>query len=427
MNLVTLAFLFVFLLLCLKWIEVGVCSQFLSFFMLSGIATFWGLHSGVTLGICVITILSLIVYIFINKVKIKITVVEMLMVVTWLLLLVSLIYTTSPQYGFRKVQLFLAVPVMLVLVGRLCTQRTDMLSRTLYSLSWSALLLTLFMIIVFIVYRDAFTVADRFGARESGFNALGIGYVLAVSVVMLVYLIIKKPWSAAIVTPLIIGAVVVILATGSRGPFLGLVIGATLSLMTRKSIKPVLILCLVATILAGSLYTLTPETTRERILTLFEKGALEESGRSNLYIAGTKQFLDSPMLGGGVGSFSMYKGGEDERAYPHNIILEFAGENGIIGLALICTILILSICQILKLRKISPHSPLYWESKIIQWIFYIGIINAMLSFDMTDQRTLFFAIGMLAGTTRWAVLRGESDISSIEVDCRNPGVLQESY
>ena len=44
--------------------------------------------------------------------------------------------------------------------------------------------------------------------------------------------------------------------------------------------------------------------------------------RFNMWVAGLNGFMDSPLIGNGIGSFGEYYTGLDSRGYPHNLFIE---------------------------------------------------------------------------------------------------------
>lgn len=61
---------------------------------------------------------------------------------------------------------------------------------------------------------------------------------------------------------------------------------------------------------------------------------LAANSRVELAEASLRAWWEAPILGQGVGSFAPYWTGWDERAYPHNLILEVLAEQGVMGLFL---------------------------------------------------------------------------------------------
>jgi len=221
-------------------------------------------------------------------------------------------------------------------------------------------------------------------------------------VVFAAYLLVgpSMPWTKVFVSVLILFGMAAVVATGSRGPFIGIVGGCMFSFLSRKQLFRSLFFIAVFGIISYiSLMYLAPEYARQRILSTFEKGAYYRTTRTYLNTLAVEQYLRYPVLGGGAGSFASWRGWGDRRGYTHNMILEVAGETGTVGLIIILCMFAFCIRPMLRLR--SKKEPLVVASRMIQWLFWLGMVNALTSFDIPEQRALFAAMGFLAAVDRW--------------------------
>lgn len=109
--------------------------------------------------------------------------------------------------------------------------------------------------------------------------------------------------------------------------------------------------------------------------------SLNDGGRSQMIYDSIKMFLNSPLIGNGVGSFSELHNsvGYFNRVYPHNIILELLAENGIIGLFLF---------SFLLYSLFSKYKNLSSNTFIIYFAFF-SIISALTSLDLPNQFLIF--------------------------------------
>lgn len=98
-------------------------------------------------------------------------------------------------------------------------------------------------------------------------------------------------------------------------------------------------------------------------------------------------FQDNPVLGKGIGSFSINYRGEDIRDYPHNIILETASELGIVGLSVLFLLLLYGILNAYKNDNLLCYS--------VFLCFVFMFLNANVSGDFNDNRLLFTFLALL--------------------------------
>ena len=109
--------------------------------------------------------------------------------------------------------------------------------------------------------------------------------------------------------------------------------------------------------------------------------SLEGGGRLRMISDSFEMFQNSPFFGEGTGSFSKLHSSVSyfNRAYPHNLILELLGENGIIGLFLF-VILLISIFY-----KISFHK----DKKFVLFLGVYAFISCMTSLELPNQFLIF--------------------------------------
>lgn len=124
-----------------------------------------------------------------------------------------------------------------------------------------------------------------------------------------------------------------IILTRSRGPLIALIITLFIvylykSLMIRKYGN----LALISVLILGSVFLLLLGIGMDEYFIRGEASFFEEtnvSSRVALYKSAWNDFIESPILGKGIGNYNHYR-----HSYPHNIILELLAETGLLGLAL---------------------------------------------------------------------------------------------
>lgn len=186
-------------------------------------------------------------------------------------------------------------------------------------------------------------------ANTLGTQCNGLGTVLILSVALALGYIdhMRGRWLLAKV-PLIVISVVALLASMSRGAWIGFaVMGGIYAARTRRALAWVLVVALAAT---AVIYT-TP-SLKARFLTIWDmssNGANHD--RLGLWSVTLKMVEAHPLLGVGVGAYRglypAFKGlaggqeGQEDFASAHNIFLQVLAESGIIGLILFIYILYL--------------------------------------------------------------------------------------
>lgn len=245
---------------------------------------------------------------------------------------------------------------------------------------------------------------------QVGFAGVGEGSYLALgrlmgasSIVLFAYFFYKKKTKRLIVLLALILSVYTLILSGGRMPVIAFVIAAIAVLMfgiqfKRVNVlearinKKVLAFGFVFVWIAPYLYRLIDESTfYKRFLSLFELSTGQvENNRLYFFSSAKDMITESYMMGKGIGSFRDYIGIAAERAYPHNIFLEFFSELGIVGITLFITLIVLGFVRYFKSKKETN-----FYSVVIPAIFIFFFINAQTTGDINDNRYLFFTISLL--------------------------------
>lgn len=214
-------------------------------------------------------------------------------------------------------------------------------------------------------------------------------------------------------------AFIVAIAAGSRGPILTLLLLAVLAglrnLLAGHRITPRVLVTIVAavaaTIVAFVLASaVLPAASLERfsLLGTFASSLLagdpssgggdtSSEARARLLATATQMFMDHPLLGAGTSGFESlsptYLGPFLADAYPHNSVLQFAAEFGIVGLAMF-----LGFVAIALMRRIPDTSE--WTAVKAAAIYFL--LNSLLSGDILQDRMTwgFLLLLVVARTTR---------------------------
>lgn len=217
--------------------------------------------------------------------------------------------------------------------------------------------------------------------------------------------------TALVMVPL---SLLVALASGSRGPVVALlVVGLVAGVMRLRSggaslriAAPVMAVGLAAA--GGLLFIDLPTASLARydllVASLSGEGSdayLDASleSRLSLYQLALSRFADGPFFGHGTAAFEA-TGGTFE--YPHNLLLQFAADFGILGLGLI-----LGIVGVASLR--SPGQSHEWAA--IRGLMFFFLINAMISGDAYAERSVwaFLLLSLLMPAADAAARRANGD------------------
>jgi O-antigen ligase len=205
------------------------------------------------------------------------------------------------------------------------------------------------------------------------------------------------------------GLLALMLALGGRGPFLALTIALSAALATgaRRSqehmftirwpaailgaLLGVLLMGVVALLVSGN----QELTTIRRLSLLFTEGGGASAGvRLYNYRSAWRAWWDSPVIGHGIGSWPMVAYHVDERNYPHNLILEALAELGLIGVLLLGALFAVPLGRLWR-----SHLEGRVTSSTVAWLLLLGtFLNALVSGDITDNRFMFAALGLAAGS-----------------------------
>ena len=109
---------------------------------------------------------------------------------------------------------------------------------------------------------------------------------------------------------------------------------------------------------------------------------------------------DHPLLGNGVGSWAVFYYRNDQRNYPHNMILEIAFEEGVVGLAAFLAFLGLTAQSTLRMLRES-HSHFLVLGLMVLYCQMVALFSG----DLDDNRMLFFWIGVTLTMCRFVQLK----------------------
>jgi len=108
--------------------------------------------------------------------------------------------------------------------------------------------------------------------------------------------------------------------------------------------------------------------------------------RLNLLQQAWAMFIESPLLGEGVGSFSQHS----VLGYPHSVFPELLAETGLIATTLFALIIIRTVLMALRLFRESSA-----DTRIVLGIFFISLVHQQVSFALWMAKPLFLSMGVI--------------------------------
>ena len=312
---------------------------------------------------------------------------------------VTLTYTPSPNYGSSKILFLLFITLPCLYIARVYCSDLSKVKKVFTSSGWYSIACVLFYTAYVVL-----NATDSSRIRSSFFSPLTLGYI-TVGVIPFIYAVFSssKSLNKILAGSSTMGAIYVLVATGSRGPALALVTATMIALLRLRNFLRVSIGIAITGWFAYFLASKYAASGLERILGQTKGGTNSADSRILQYQVAIEQFTQFPIFGQGIGSYSFFFHSLDIKYYPHNSFLEIAGELGVLGLLIYCSALIFCFVRIVGMRRIKIHSNenYFWIIASFQALFFAGLINSCLSNAFTSQRMLFVSFGLLAASTKW--------------------------
>jgi len=115
--------------------------------------------------------------------------------------------------------------------------------------------------------------------------------------------------------------------------------------------------------------------------------------RLGFYHSALNALVQHPILGLGVGGWSIYYYNEDVLHYPHDFVLEVGAEQGAVGLIILMSLVAMLLRSALKLLRGDPS-----------FAFVFPVLVFFLSYHLTtgtvESRELWFVCGLVAAASR---------------------------
>jgi O-antigen ligase len=319
---------------------------------------------------------------------------------------VSYLYSPAPTYGWDKLTRFLVISGILFFAPLVLIKRTDDVGHFTLAMLVCAILLSIKLLFG---VNDASwfgSTGHPLSSESRDVTQIGAGQVVGFGLLWLLFCphySLRRFW-LMISVPLLCAALI---ASVARGPILFFVavlvpflfLRRVRAAVTRTNVwLPLLLAGFLAC--AGSLHWLQrQEAAQQKFRT--KRAEIEEvlrgsstptytaGRRLTLYRWALRMFAEKPLTGWGLGGWSYYVFDRDVPAYPHNLVLEIAAEEGVMGLAALGTLLL---CVASAMRRIWRSSP---DLSFIAPVFAFSLLATMTSGDINVNRPLWLWCGVI--------------------------------
>lgn len=314
--------------------------------------------------------------------------------VFYMWMIITLLYTHSPGYCYIKIFMFLTVLVALVFPF---IYRGFNPTRFFHLFSYlGSGLIFIYSALLPNLYADYLRLNE---SREMLIKYLDIGYLAGIIILIVTF---ACPRMKPLLKILLIGINGwTLLVSAARGPtvFLSFVlmirfIVGFVTFMKKSwklNLKNVFYMTCAVGILGTAVYYLMDkyafllERSISRMLLLLDpqSGSIGERF-SQIYFSFNKIFENAAnfSFGLGIGSFGMLYDHVDQRNYPHNVILEIWFELGIVG------VILFTLVVFIYFKKIRLHFNFVL-------IFTFLFLNSLKSYSMVDSRMMFGILSVL--------------------------------
>jgi O-antigen ligase len=307
----------------------------------------------------------------------------------------------DPTYGSFKLQRFLAENLLFLVAGILIARR-----RRDFDL-WAGLLLATTTLSALVVMQGLAADPSKFESVGGRFalyaeaTPIGLGRDTAAAMLVGVYLILvttaaRKRLAALAALPILMIAFV---ASGSRGPLLGLLVGLVvllaLTLHDPASRRRVLLVAVAVLASAILIPQLVPGQNTSRVFSILVGNSSHESlsnGRVDQWSLAWQTFTGHPLAGIGTGGFSALS----PEVYPHNILLEAASELGIFGLLFVLGLIVSTGVTLARVWRTGAARDRH-RAALVSALAVAAVLNACVSGDIATNSFVWLAAGLTLG------------------------------
>lgn len=283
-------------------------------------------------------------------------------------------YSVDSVYGAQKVRDLFTI-ALLAVAGGVLLLRTDRARQV-----WLGLVVGLGFVVAAAAYLlPGATVAETGRVAVEGGSAISTGRAAGAAAVVLIALVLGRARQRWVLLATSAGLLLTVLASGSRGPLLSAAIAVVAVAIIPARQRWVRVVLLGA--LVGMAYYLVAHSTYSS--DRFADAGLSGENRLRFWQTTWEQAQAHP-LGLGWGGLQPYILG---RTYPHNIVLEAAGEGGLLAAGLLVAVLVVAVWAQAKAARASAV-----EMAMLGLLVFL-LVNAMVSSDLSGNRGLWVMVG----------------------------------
>jgi O-antigen ligase len=315
----------------------------------------------------------------------------------------SYFYTDAPTYGASKLGRLVFIGGLLLLAP-LFLLRTERLFKRFARLFVIFALITALQMIIGLKVRAA--------GVDTDITRIGDGWLVAMALLLLLFYPVlnntnRHKLYLALALPLLAAGMVASVARGALVAF-ALVLPLAIFFGPKQRQRGMTLVVLVLGACSVGAYfflrTANPDKYGHKISELVEMseghtGSGSAGKRIAFYTETAQAIPQHPVLGNGVGSWSVFYFGNDARAYPHNLALEIAFEEGLLGLAAFVVFFLAVGVASYNTYVVSGR---YFT--IFGVIVLYSLMVSMFSGDLDDNRLLWLWAGVALAACRNAYL-----------------------
>jgi O-antigen ligase len=311
----------------------------------------------------------------------------------------SYLYTTAPVYGGDKLFRFLGIGSLLFLAPLLLIVTEKDLRR----------FLRIFCAFAAVSVLQLLTSAGAPQSVEGDITRIGAGWLVGMAVIITLFypLFDTRRNQEVFVLCALPFFMAGLIASAARGPIVALAPIILIRLVLwlkqgQRQLATVLAVSLIASGIGGVIFLRSADADKYRVkaremIALLQGDATTGSATARLdfYTATLKAIPEDPIFGRGIGSWSVFYYGQDVRGYPHNLFLEIAFEQGLVGLGALLLLLAAVGGAVFWLWRETKSQYL-----VVGMMVLYCITVGMFSGDLDDNRLLWSWIGMTAAVCR---------------------------
>jgi O-antigen ligase len=367
-------------------------------YVLSGYIKVFFITYNINLGIDITLLLALILVLKIvlfNKITIKKIFYTpiMLFLVFYIWMIMTLTFSSSVEYLFNKIFLFLT-NILAFVFPLFFFSKIE-----IKSLLNKFVLVSTPLSIWFI-----FFILPNMYLNEI-YNSVSATYLIVslysgMNILMLLLLKVKLFKNSYINLLFIILNIVVLILSGGRGGLVLAFLVLTIFVFFKLKLKQLKLILTSTSLIILSGFIIVNFISQTKYSELFERSIMRlelltefngfNSGgnsvevRTEMISFSYEKIFHSPtslLFGYGIGSFSYEYTGIDGRGYPHNLVLEILFELGLIGLLIFLTF--------------SGVTLKHFKYTALSWIVFYLFLNSLKSSSLVDLRVLFFMFSLV--------------------------------